>query len=334
MLQQTTVAAVTPYYNRFLERFPTVRDLAEAPQAEVLRFWEGLGYYSRARNLQRAAQIVCEDFDGHLPDSSHALQSLPGIGRYTAGAIASFAFGSPAPIVEANTLRLYCRLIGFDGDPRSVAGQRTLWDFAGQLVPAQRPGEFNQALMDLGATICTPLAPACDQCPLRFSCLACASGRQEEIPRPPRRAPTTNQTDVLVLVSQRGRYLVRQYPESERWAGLWDFPRFTVDSEQWASLAVDQLLPGELSREIAAKLTVMTGLHVTGGTIVRTLSHSVTRYRIRVLCSRMDHAGGRLHRNARLRWLSPDEFPEHPFSITGRKVARWVESSSAGQAPA
>ncbi|RPI90021.1 MAG: A/G-specific adenine glycosylase, partial [Planctomycetaceae bacterium] len=184
MLQQTTVVAVVPYFQRFLARFPTVADLATADQHDVLQLWEGLGYYSRARNLHRAAQALVERHAGVFPRDAEQLQSLPGIGRYTAGAIASFAFDLPAPIVEANTLRLYCRLLGYEDDPRSATGQRLLWSFAEQVLPPKNPGEINQALMELGATVCTPVAPGCEECPLAELCVARARGLQVKIPRP------------------------------------------------------------------------------------------------------------------------------------------------------
>src|SRR5690606_10067608 len=167
MLQQTTVTAVKPYYERFLARFPDVQALAAASEDEVLRLWEGLGYYSRGRNLRKAAQAIVADHAGRLPADAVELARLPGIGRYTAGAIASFAYGLPEPIVEANTLRLYCRLMGYEGDPRSTAGQRQLWSFAEKILPRKSPGEFNQALMDLGATLCMPVNPNCEACPVQ-----------------------------------------------------------------------------------------------------------------------------------------------------------------------
>jgi A/G-specific adenine glycosylase len=184
MLQQTTVAAVVPYFERFLARFPTVGELADASEDEVLRQWEGLGYYSRARNIHKTAKLIVAERRGRFPDEVEQLIRLPGIGRYTAGAIASFAFDRPAPIVEANTLRLYCRLTGYAGDPRSAAGQRLLWEFAERVLPRRSPGRFNHALMELGATHCTPAEPDCPRCPVRSCCRAFAEGSQASIPRP------------------------------------------------------------------------------------------------------------------------------------------------------
>ena len=171
MLQQTTVAAVVPYFERFVERFPTVRTLADAQQDQVLRMWEGLGYYSRARNLHKAAQTVIREFEGQFPDTVDQLKQLPGIGPYTAGAIASFAFDQPAPIVEANTLRLYSRLIELDIDPRGTEGQKKLWKFAAWIVSRRRAADFNQAVMDIGSQVCRPKDPQCPTCPLMASLL-------------------------------------------------------------------------------------------------------------------------------------------------------------------
>ncbi len=183
MLQQTTVKAVIPYYERFLDRFPDIRSLAAASEGEVLQYWEGLGYYSRGRNLRLAAIAVCDRYAGRFPETVAELQILPGIGRYTAGAIRSFAFDLPAPIVEANTLRLYCRLLAYDGDPTSSAGQKLLWSFAESLQPGKSAGRLNQALMELGATVCLPVNPMCETCPIRRANSAAAESRMSPATR-------------------------------------------------------------------------------------------------------------------------------------------------------
>ena len=182
MLQQTRVDVVVPYWTRMLERFPAPRDMAEAPIDDVLSRWSGLGYYRRARNLWLCAREVVERFDGRLPDDVEGLRSLPGIGAYTAGAVASIAFDRQAPLVDGNVARVLARHAGIDDDPRSAVGQRRLWAEAAALVPAERPGRFNQALMELGATICTPRSPACAICPLERDCVARREGRVDELP--------------------------------------------------------------------------------------------------------------------------------------------------------
>ncbi|MDZ4686689.1 MAG: A/G-specific adenine glycosylase, partial [Planctomycetaceae bacterium] len=311
MLQQTTVAAVIPYFERFLARFPTVDVLAAADEADVLRLWEGLGYYSRARNLHRAAQRIMSDHDGEFPQDVAALQSLPGIGRYTAGAIASFAFEQPAAIVEANTLRLYCRLLGYADDPRSTAGQRALWAFAESLITSPgSPGTINQALMDLGATVCTPTEPSCEQCPVSRWCAAFAAGQQRDIPRPAKRIELTDVIEATVAVRHRGRYLLRRRPHGERWAGLWDFPRYAVTNHE------------PLSRTLVEQIREQTGIDIALGEQLAEFKHGVTRYRITLRCFHAERQSGRLRSDVELQWASPDEFAALALSMTGRKFAR------------
>ena len=182
MLQQTTVATVIGYFERFLERFPDVRALARADEAAVLRLWAGLGYYSRARNLHRAAKAVVEEHAGRFPRTLQGLRSLPGVGRYTAAAVASIAFGLPAELVDGNVIRVYARLFALRGDPRSPALQEKVWTLAAEHLDHGRPGDWNQALMELGATVCSPVGPECGRCPLSKSCLARKRGLQDSIP--------------------------------------------------------------------------------------------------------------------------------------------------------
>ena len=232
MLQQTTVVAVVPYFERFLARFPTVNDLAAADENDVLRLGEGLGYYSRARNLRKAAQVIVHEHDSVFPSEVEALQKLPGIGRYTAGAIASFAFDRRAPIVEANTLRLYCRLLGYAGDPRAKEGQKQLWSFAESILPKTQPGRLNQALMELGASVCSPKEPDCEHCPIHAHCRAFLEGTQATIPQPATRPAITDVVEVSVAVRRGKKYLLRRRPPGERWAGLWDFIRFEISNDE------------------------------------------------------------------------------------------------------
>ncbi|HMO86197.1 MAG TPA: A/G-specific adenine glycosylase, partial [Lacipirellulaceae bacterium] len=183
MLQQTTVAAVKPYFERFVAALPNVAALAAADEQQVLRLWEGLGYYRRARGLHAAARHIVQQWGGQFPRDVAALMTLPGVGRYTAGAVASIAFDVRAPILEANTIRLLARILGYDGDPAKAAGQRLLWHAAEQLLPQRDVAQFNQALMELGSLICTPTQPRCDECPAASWCAARAAGRQDQIPR-------------------------------------------------------------------------------------------------------------------------------------------------------
>ena len=324
MLQQTTVAAVVPYYRRFLERFPSLHDLANADEEEVLRMWEGLGYYSRARNLHKTARRISDERNGEFPHDVTELQKLPGIGRYTAGAIASFAFNGRAPIVEANTQRLYCRLLGFRGDPRSTEGQKLLWQFARQILPRAQPGQFNQALMDLGATVCTPDSPDCAGCPVKTCCRAHAEGVQAEIPEAGRRVEITQLVEASVAICRRGEYLLRRCGDDERWAGLWDFPRFELNGDAPGEDSSDRINP-MLKQLLSQEIRNLTGVETKIERFVRQFQHSVTRYRIRLLCYTARHQGGRLlGRRDNYRWVRPAEFEAVPLSVTGRKLARLV----------
>lgn len=318
MLQQTTVVAVVPYFERFVKRFPTLAALAAAKEEEVLRLWEGLGYYSRARNLHKTARFIVCERGGEFPGEIADLLELPGIGRYTAGAIASFAFDRRAPILEANTLRLYCRLLGFRGDPRATASQKALWDFAGQIIPRRGPGLFNQALMELGSTLCTPGNPDCPQCPVRTSCAAFANGWQQAIPvRAPRAAPTPV-TEIAIAVHRDGRYLMLKRPPGERWAGLWDFVRFAWrDGERLSAV------------KIAGVVHEETGVEVSVAERIAQIHHSVTRFRITLCCYTAEWRAGEVDGGERqFRWVLPRKFAGLPLSVTGRKLARLLEARS------
>jgi A/G-specific adenine glycosylase len=315
MLQQTTVVAVIPYFERFLARFPTIEDLAAADETEVLRHWEGLGYYSRARNIHKAAQHVTSQLSGVFPQLVDELQNLPGIGRYTAGAIRSFAFNLPAPIVEANTLRLYCRLLGFDGDPRSRAGQLALWKFAEELVPDEHPGPFNQALMELGSVICTPANPNCPACPVSFACQAFLTKRQREIPQPAVRPEITAVTELSVVVRRGDRFLLYHRAPGERWAGLWDFPRFACAEAGQAPLRQPASIEQKLAHDLGIKVRVEE--------LLTELRHSVTRYRITLRSYLAEYQTGEILDSAgEYRWLTAAEIHAYPLSVTGRKLAK------------
>lgn len=223
MLQQTQVATVIPYFHRFLDRFPTLESLAAAHEQDVLRCWQGLGYYSRARNLLAAARKVVSEFGGQLPSRAEQLLELPGIGRYTAGAIASIAFDRRSPILDGNVTRVLCRLDRIENDPRQRATQELLWSRAAEILPRQRCGDFNSALMELGATVCTPRSPVCLLCPVRQHCKALADGVQEKIPLPKRAVTTPLLRRATYCIRHGAQYLIEQRPPRGRWAGMWQF---------------------------------------------------------------------------------------------------------------
>ena len=229
MLQQTQVATVIPYYERFLDRFPDVQALAAAELDEVYRYWAGLGYYRRAKQLHAAACEIVTSGQVPFPRDRDAIWSLPGIGRYTASAIASFAYDARWGIVEANTQRLYARLIRCRDPLAETKTQKQLWNFAEELVQAARgsAGELNQALMEIGALVCKPVEPSCTECPLVDHCQAHRHRETHRIPAPKPKKVITPLVEIGFLISDgAGRWLLRRCLESERWAGLWDFPRF------------------------------------------------------------------------------------------------------------
>jgi A/G-specific adenine glycosylase len=229
MLQQTQVATVSGYFRRFMEIFPNLAALAATSEHDVLRLWQGLGYYSRARNLHATARRIVDDFDGQIPSSVAELTALPGIGRYTAGAIASIAFDRRAPILDGNVARVLCRLEKIQTDPREPKTVKRLWTLAEKILPKHRCGQFNSALMELGATVCTPRQPQCPICPVRSFCRAAAAGLQDTIPLPRKSRPTPMFARWTVCIHRKNRWLLERRPLSGRWAGLWQFPTIEAD---------------------------------------------------------------------------------------------------------
>lgn len=232
MLQQTQVSTVLGYYARFLEAFPTVVDLANAQESEVMALWQGLGYYSRARNLHRCAQQVRDLWNGRFPETVRELETLPGVGRSTAGAIASLAHGVQAAIMDGNVKRVFCRLLGIEGYPEQSAIKKQLWAVAEAWVPEAEPGRYNQALMDLGATVCTPKKPACHRCPFQADCAALRAGKVHLLPTPKPKAPRPHWYAVaLKATNPLGQVWLRLQGEGELWRGLWMLPFVVVDQD-------------------------------------------------------------------------------------------------------
>jgi A/G-specific adenine glycosylase len=231
MLQQTRVDTVLPYYQRWMAALPTVADLAAAELEDVLRLWQGLGYYARARHLHRAAREVMARHGGRLPDNAAALEALPGLGPYAAGAVASIAFGEAVPAVDGNVTRVISRLAALDGEPGTSVTRAAVSAVAERLVPGVAPGDVNQALMELGATVCTPTAPACPLCPMTGWCTAFAEGRQQALPRRrPRRRPRPEHWYAFVVSSRDGdAVLVARRPAAGLLGGLWEFPMLVAD---------------------------------------------------------------------------------------------------------
>ena len=317
MLQQTTVAAVIPYYQRFLERFPTVGELAAAPLEQVIEQWVGLGYYSRARNLYRAAQVVVNEFGGRFPATVEELSSLPGVGRSTAGAIVAIAFDRPAPILDGNVRRVLVRLFALDGDPRSPQAERSLWEWAAALTSKVRPHDYAQAVMDLGATVCTPRAPACPACPLAPFCQARRQGREQQLPasRQPRPVPVRRQ--IVLLVEVQGRCLVRPRPAEGFLGGLWELPSIDLGDGESPLAAAGRL---------AAELGVSGEREVLGR-----LPHAYSHFRLELELVRLTAADHGRVAEGDWCWQTPAQLAKTPLHGAHRKaLERLVGAVRAG----
>jgi A/G-specific adenine glycosylase len=318
MLQQTQVATVVPYYERFLEAFPSVAALAAADEQDVLRVWEGLGYYRRARNLHRAACQMHAEHDGRLPQEPVVLRGLPGFGRYTANAVLSQAFDTRLPILEANSRRVLCRLLGVREDPEQTEVQQRLWRAAESVLPARRVGAFNQALMELGALVCTPGNPRCSQCPIAAQCQARAAGLQNVIPVRTKRTRSVEVAEVAVVVERNGQCLLARRPDGGRWEGMWEFPHIEQDALEPAALTAKRLLNtlglrGDIRGELA------------------TIRHAVTRFRITLTCLQARWRSGEVTQGPypEARWVDVRDLAGFPISVPQRRLANKLSASRA-----
>lgn len=337
MLQQTQVATVIDYYHRFLAAFPTIESLAQADEGRLMRLWEGLGYYRRARALQGAAQRVVQSHGGLFPQRFEEVLALPGIGRYTAGAILSISGDQRLPVLEGNTVRVYSRWVGLRADVTSTSAQRTLWQVAEAMLPARSgSGRFNQAAMELGALICKPRDPDCDACPVRDDCRARELGLQTEIPGTVKRIEYQSRDEYAFVVPvEGGGVLMVQIPKGQRWAGLWDVPRWTAG--------------GDGGVESAAKgLSRRFGIDLRPRSLRMRIKHAVTRYRINLevhdaqpiaaadvaletdVVSGTEHDGTVSGGSGTLRIVPLDRLVDLPLSTTGRKIARDLLKSPPG----
>lgn len=321
MLQQTRVETVRPYYRAWMERFPTVDALADAAESDVLRLWEGLGYYSRARHLHRAARLVRERFAGELPRSAAELRALPGVGEYTAGAVASIAFGEAVPAVDGNVRRVLSRLLDME---RPTPGR--VRKAAAALVPEERPGDFNQALMELGATICTPSSPACAACPLRARCLAHRRGTVPLRPPPRKRADVPGfDIATAVVVDRDGAVLLRKRPPDGLLGGMWEFPGAPLRTDAARDAAA-----------LAARLTGCAVETLPQPSPLEPLSHTFS-HRREVYHAYVFGLGVRPECEAPLSWVDPGRLSDYPMPRGQRRIQqRWREQwqqQTAGTQP-
>ena len=319
MLQQTQVETVKPYYLRFLKCFPTVRVLAKARIEDVLKCWEGLGYYSRARNLHKAAKIVVAEYGGELPKDMTALKELPGIGAYTAGAIASIAFGLDEPVLDGNVTRVLCRLFCVRWNPKEGKTQKRLWDLARELMPKGKADVFNQALMDLGAMICTPRGPKCPACPVQKHCRAYANDEQDKLPVKIKRKALPHYDIVAGVICRRGKILIDQRKHEGLLGGLWELPGGKVEKGETHEAA--------LVREVREEV----GIEIKVGEKLTTVRHAYSHFRITLHAFMCRHVSGRARaiECEAVKWIRLDEIEDYAFPKANRKIiARLKEIDS------
>jgi len=317
MLQQTQVETVKAYYTRFLQAYPQITALAAAPLDDVLKLWEGLGYYSRARNLHKTARIIAYDMDGRFPQTVEALQQLPGIGRYTAGAIASIAFGVRAPVLDGNVTRVFARLLDLSDDTTQPATKTMLWARAESWLPHQRVGDYNQALMELGRTVCKPRQPLCHECPLQAQCKAFANDTQALRPVKKKRQPVPHYDVTAGLIwHDDGRLLIAQRPLDGLLGGLWEFPGGKAED--------GETLPACLRRELREELAI----EVEVGDLFTVVRHGFTHFKITLHAFTCCYLGGipqkiGVHDWA---WVSPDDLRRYSFGKADRAVIDELEN--------
>ena len=310
MLQQTTVETVIPYYERFLKQFPTVQILAESTEEEVLKHWSGLGYYSRARNLHKSAQMLAppplkKGGRGDFPRTVEELQNLPGIGRYTAGAIASIAFDQRAPLVDGNVIRVFSRLFAVSKDPKTTEGQKLFWKIAEKSLPQKHCGDFNQALMELGATVCSPENPACSQCPVASSCRARKMKSPEKFPKGKKKVLYRKVLLSAAVIQENEKFLLSQRQAKGLLKGMWEFPMVEGDGAA---------LGRALSLQILKQLP--------------SVRHSVLNQRLEItpyLCRLKKEAKAVEEGTQRRRWVSLHEFEDLAMSSMNRKILKRLE---------
>jgi len=291
MLQQTQVKTVTPYFNRFIERFPDIKSLAAVSNDEVLAYWSGLGYYARARNLLKTAKICMQEHGGNLPITPEDLNALPGIGESTANAIYSQAFDQPAVILDGNVKRVLTRCFAVEGWPGKTRIHKKLWDIAGQLLPAKRGADYTQAIMDLGATVCTRTKPVCEQCPVKHACKAFGTGTVEQYPaRRPALKISKKTFHMLILLDKDGNILLERRPPAGIWGGLWCLPADDIGQTLQQRLGVDTTLLKPLDK----------------------LQHQLTHIQMTIqpLIGHTELFPGRVECTTDQRWFSQQEWPE------------------------
>ena len=316
MLQQTQVDTVIPYFQRFIAAFPDVHTLAAADQQEVLKLWEGLGYYSRARNLHKAAQVVVAEHGGELPQQYDDLMSIPGLGPYTAAAVSSIAFGQPVPVVDGNVLRVFCRFWGIDADIRQPRVRRELHSRLEPFIAKSPPSAFNQAIMELGALVCRPKSPHCSRCPLSGDCVAYRDHRTAELPVKSKRKPVPHYPIAVGIIWKDGKILIGRRRQDQMLGGLWEFP----GGKQQPGESLEETAKREIEEE--------TGLRVHVTSPYCQVNHGYTHFKMTLTAFRCEWVAGEAKpvSTDELRWVRLDELDDYPFPKANIKVFEAVRN--------
>jgi len=316
MLQQTRVEAVIPYFAKWMRLFPTVQSLANASERDVLNTWEGLGYYSRARNLHKAAKIVVDQYNGDIPRDLDELRKLPGIGRYTLSAIASIAFGMDIAALDGNIKRVYARIFDLEVPVDSANGEKILWELADKNLPKGHAGDYNQALMDLGATICVPKNPRCLICPVMKICRARQRGTQNQRPIKTPKKDVPHYVHAAAVVVQRGRVLLSQRPSEGLLGGMWEFPNGRIEGDPAAEL------PKVLRRAYDIRLKVKRGPSTGKKEPLAIVEHGYSHFSVTVHAFLSELIS--LPEETNLRWVSLNKLDEYPMGRIDRQIARMI----------
>lgn len=316
MLQQTQVSTVIGYYNRFIDVFPTVQDLSNAHMSRVMKVWEGLGYYGRARNLHRAAREIANRFEGRIPDNEKDLLGLPGIGRYTAGAILSIAFGKSVPVLDGNIIRLFSRVFHITENVDQAETKKALWSLSGQIVPKNDIQDFNQGLMELGAVICLPRNPLCATCPLSETCEANRLSIQPELPvrSPKKKIPHYDVT--AGIIRKKNKFLITLRPPRGLLGGLWEFP----GGKQKTGESLENCLKREIREELSIDIQV--------NDLLISVKHAYTHFRITLYVFDCQYVSGKIRLQGcdDYRWITAAELDDYAFPGADRKVIQLLES--------
>lgn len=310
MLQQTQVTTVIPYYHRFIEQFPSLEALASAEDETVLKLWEGLGYYNRCHHFLKAVRQANQDCQGQVPDTPESFRSLPGVGPYTAAAVMSIAFGLPMPVVDGNVIRVVTRFYAIGEDITKAAVKKKIEALMAQSISRKNPGDFNQAVMELGATVCTPKTPLCHECPLTKQCLAYRENKTETLPFKPPKPKVPIHSVALALVEEGGRFLIRKRPPRGHLAGLWEFPGGKILKGETPDQALNRTCTRELGIQVAVEKKIAT------------VSHAYTHFKIRLtlfLCRAREREMTPTL-NQPLAWIQCGEIGNYPFPAANHKL--------------